>query len=198
MSELNSKLQMVINAPDDDGDCEEAKKALVKSFIKDFIKKSKVGSDEIKRGLGEIYASQLLLSKELYEWALEKIATIPPASIGSSPDSPEEVKEVEMPLFCEDTVYHASLSCVAVSTRDFTNYKVFFTRDVPNHHFEEVSMSNCRDGVDRYLIAKKEKTYFIAFQSESSFSRWQQLYRSFEQGNYAYLSYSAIFCGYSS
>ena len=183
MSELNSKLRILINMPDDDDNCEDPKKAMVKAIIKDFIKKSKVDPEEMKRGLAEIYASELLLSKELYEWALERITAIPPASMRSPADSPEEVKEViEVPLFCEDTVYHASLCCVAVNTRDSSNYKGFFTRDFPNHRFEEVSMSICRDGVDRYLIARKGKTYFIAFQSESSFSKWQQHYRSFEQG----------------
>ena len=182
MSELNSKLQILINVPDKDEHCEESKKVMVKAVVEDFVEKSKVDPEEIKRGLAEIYASELLLSKEIYEWALEKIAAIPPASMRSSPDSPEEVKAVELPLFCEDTVYHASLCCVAVSTRDSSNYKGFFTRDFPNHRFEEVSMSICRDGVDRYLIARKGKTYFIAFKSESSFSKWQQHYRSFEQG----------------
>jgi hypothetical protein len=134
-----------------------------------------------------VYSSELLLSKEVYEWALEAIASIPDVSTArSSPDSSEEESEVEKPLFCEDTVYHASLCCVAVNSRDSTNYKSFFEKDYP-HCFEEVSMSICRDRVDRYLIARKEKTYFIAFQSELSFSKWPELFSSFEQGQLIFL-----------
>ena len=87
-------------------------------------------------------------------------------------------------LFCEDTIYHASLCCFAASTEDSSSYKSFFETDFPNHGFEEVSfsISNEREIVDQYLIARKGKTYFIAFRSEQSFSKWPELYKSFEHG----------------
>lgn len=182
-----------MDLPNSGENCEESKKVVVKAFIEDFIKKSKVDQEEMKRGLAEIYGSELVLSKELYEWALERIASTPKTSTRFSPDSPNEEKEIEEPLFCEDTVYHASLCCVAVNTRDSSSYKDFFKRDFPNHHFEEVSMSISRDGVDRYLLARKGKTYFIAFQSEPSFSKWLQLFISFEQGQFIILYTCSIY-----
>ena len=178
-----------MNVPSSGENREESKMVLVKGVIEDFIKKctqSTITKEEIEKGLTSVYGSELLLSKDVYEWALETVAALPEIHVKSSPGSPEEDSEVEKPLFCEDTVYHASLCCVAVSTRDTTNYKEFFNRDFPNHQFEEASMSRSRDkpNVDRYLIARIGKTYFIAFQSEPSFSLWPQFFVSIEHGEY--------------
>lgn len=186
-SEMNSQLQYLMNVPSSGESRDESKKVLVKGVIEDFIKKcthSTISKEEIEKGLTSVYGSELLLSKEVYEWALETIAALPEMTGKSSPGSPEEDIDVEKPLFCENTVYHASLCCVAVSTRDTSNYKEFFNRDFPNHQFEEASMSISRDkpNVDRYLIARMGRTYFIAFQSEPNFSQWPQLFVSIEHG----------------
>lgn len=183
-----------MNVPSSGETREDSKTVLVKGIIEDFIKRStqsSISKEEIKKSLFSVYGTELLLSKEVYGWALEKVASTPSVAVKSSPDSPEEDKEIEKPLFCEDTVYHASLCCVAVSTKDATNYKKFFDRDYPNHQFEEASLSISRDkeNVDRYLIAKKGKTYFIAFQSEPKFSQWPQLFLSFEHGECTKVSY---------
>ena len=181
-TELNSHLQHLMNVPSRGENCDESKNILVKGIVEDFIEKcsqSKVSQDDIRKGLAKIYGNELLLSKEVYESALEKIAVVPQPSSNSSPDSSEEEQVAELPLFCEDTVYHASLCCLAVSTKDATNFKGFFDREYPNHHFEEASLSQSHD---RYLIAKKGNTYFIAFRSEPSFSEWPKLFKSFEHG----------------
>ncbi len=165
---------------------EESKKSLVQEIIEDFIKKSTrstLNQEEIWRST--VYGTELLFSKEVYEWALEEVASLPQVNVRPpSSDLPDEEQEIEEPLFCEDTVYHASLCCYAVSTKDSSNYKDFFNREYPNHQFEAASLSVSRDreDVDRYLIAKKGKTYFIAFQSEPSFTQWTQLFQSFERG----------------
>ena len=67
-----------------------------------------------------------------------------------------------------------------------TNFKSFFDKEYTCHNFEEASLSISQDrkNVDRYLIAQKEKTIFVAFQSEASFSKWPQLFNSFEHGEY--------------
>ena len=185
MSELNSQLQHLASISASDEDQEESKSIMVKGKLNDFIKKStqsNIDREEIQKSLAEIYGTELLLSKELYEWAQEKIAAIPQASKPRG-NSPKEQRKVEEPLFCEDTVYHASLCCVAVSTKDVNNYDKFFDRDFPNHQFQEASISCTKENVDRYLIARKSKTYFIAFRSEPNFSRWPQLFESFEHGN---------------
>ena len=171
-----------MNFPSRGENCDESKNILVKGIVGDFIEKcsqSKVSQDDVRKGLAKIYGNELLLSKEVYESALEKIAVAPQPSLNSSPDSSEEEQVTELPLFCEDAVYHASLCCLAVSTKDATNFKGFFDRDFPNHHFEEASLSQSHD---RYLITKKGNTYFIAFRSEPSFSEWPKLFKSFEHG----------------
>ena len=160
---------------------------MVKGAVQDFIEKgihSKIDKSEIKKSLSDVYGTELLFSKEVYEWAMDLIASISQISCTNSPESSEEEQENEKPLFCEDTVYHASLCCYAVSTRDANDYKSFFEKDFPNHNFDEVSLSISRDreDVDRYLIAKKGKTYFIAFQSELNFSQWPKQFKSFKQG----------------
>lgn len=175
-----------MNIPSRGENHDESKKVLVKEIVEDFIEKYSQSKDDIRKVLTKIHGNELLLSKEVYEWALEKIAVIPQPSLSSSstPDSSEEEQVMELPLFCEDTVYHASLCCLAVSTRDTTNFKSLFDREFPNHQFEEASLSKSRDGkyIDRYLIARKGNTYFIAFQSEPSFSKWPKLFKSFEHG----------------
>ena len=160
---------------------------LVKGVIQDYIERSvqsKLACAEIRQGLEMVYGTELLFSKEVYEWALEKLASIPQVSLNESTDSPEEEQESEVPLYCEDTVFHASLCCYAVGTRDSSNYRDFFDKDFPCHHFDEVSISIARDreDVDRYLIARKDKTYFISFLSEPKFSQWPELFKSFEHG----------------
>ena len=177
-----------MSMPSSAENCEESKRVLVKAIIDDFTKKcvqSNVDHKEVKKALDEIYGTELLLSKEIYEWALGKIALIP-QPISKSSNSPEGEREVEEPLFCEDTVYHASLCCLAVSTRDANNFKSFFDREYTCHHFEEASLSISQDrkDVDRYLIARKEKIFFVAFQSESSLSKWPQQFNSFEHGKF--------------
>ena len=176
-----------MNVPSRGESRDESKNVLVKGIVEDFIEKcsqSRVSPDDTRKGLVKIYCNELLLSKEVYEWALEKIALIPQPSLSSSPDSSEEeqVTQLQLPLFCEDTVYHASLCCLAVSTKDVINFKGFFDREYPNHHFEEASLSKLSDSIDQYLIARKGNTYFIAFRSEPSFSEWPKLFKSIEDG----------------
>ena len=86
-------------------------------------------------------------------------------------------------VFCDDAVYHATLCSYAVSTCDTKNFKDFF-KDY-HHSFDEASLSIPRDQeVDRYLIARKAKTYFIAFKGELLLSDWQKQFTSFAEGIY--------------
>ena len=187
VSRLTSHLQSLKDVPSSQDKQEESKMILVKGVIQNYIERgvqSELARTEIVQGLEMVYGTELLFSKEVYEWALEKLASIPQVSLNGSPDSPEEEKESEVPLFCEDTVYHASLCCYAVGTRDSSNYKDFFDKDFPCHKFDEVSISIARDkeDVDRYLIARKGRTYFISFLSEPKFSQWPELFTSFDHG----------------
>ena len=159
---------------------DESKSVLMKDMIQQFITKSaqfKASKDQIKEYLTKIYDTDLLLNKEIYEWALQKIIEV--NSNDASPGESEE-KRSEKPLFCEDTVYHASLCCYALGTKDAMSYKKFFHDS--KHHFDELSLSRGdQEDVDRYIIAKRGKTYFLAFLSEPVYSEWLK-YKSFEHG----------------
>jgi hypothetical protein len=161
---------------------EELKMPMIKDVIQQFLKKCikyNISRDEIMTCFSDVYSTELLLNKKLYEWALEEIAAIPDPSSNGSPQASEKEIESVKPLFCEDTVYHASLCCYAVGTKDLANYKKFFSDF--KHQFEELSLSRSCDDVDRYIIARKGKTYFVAFLSEPTFSGWAK-YKSFEHG----------------
>lgn len=114
----------------------------------------------------------------MYEWALKKVKFLNPEVKPKSSDDLEDGKGSEKSLFCEDTVYHASLCCNALETKNVTT---FFGEC--KHQFEELSISRSdRENVDRYLISRKGKTYFIAFLGESVYSEWPKKYTSFEHG----------------
>lgn len=170
----------------DSEDDESSKLALMKSRINKFIKRSmqsNVDRNEVRKGLTKVY-TELLFSKELYEWALDQISLMPEVSSThlKCTTANEENSNTNLPLFCEDTVYHASVCCNAIATQNASNYKNFFQEC--NHNFEEVSMSRSKDreDVDHYLIAKKGKIYFIAFLSEPLYSKWPKNFESFEHG----------------
>ena len=155
--------------------------------MQQFIEKgmqSKADIDEIKNHLSNLY-EDLLLSKEIYEWSLEEISSmIPKVKSTSPPDLSEENRESTKPLFCEENVYYASLCCFALEHKDIIiNYQKVFGE--LQHQFEELSVSRYCDheDVDRYIIARKEKTYFIAFLSEPNYLEWPKVrFISFEQG----------------
>ena len=185
ISKLNCQFELLIDIPGGEEDNEDSKMTLMKSMIQQLIKKgiqSESDREKVKKYLTKLY-SDLFLSKEIYEWALDKInPSVPQISSGSASDAPEEQVESIKPLFCEDTVYHASLCCYAVGTRDATNYTKFFSEN--KHQFDELSLSRSRDNedVDRYILAKKGKTYYLAFLSEPLFSEWLKKFNSFEHG----------------
>ena len=157
-------------------------KYLVECFIKKGFKLN-AEADEIKKYLSKFYAD-LLLTEEIYKWSLETISSLIPEERSTSlPSVPEEDEKSIKPLFCKENVYHASLCCFALATKDIiiNHNKVF---DELQHQFEELSVSRSRDceDVDRYIIARKERTYFIAFLSEPNYLEWPNRFKSFEQG----------------
>ena len=181
LSVLSSKLQLLMDMSSNK-DSEDSTFILMKDVIKQFIVKSfqsKADRKEIEQCLTKVY-TELLFSNRIYEWALEEIASVPEVSSDGSPDEPKEEEDDTRPLFCEDTVYHASLCCCAIGTKDALSYKKFFTDS--KHLFEELSFSHSREDVDRYIIARKGKTYFIAFQSEPFLLEWLKHYDSIEHG----------------
>ena len=123
-----------------------------------------------------------------YELAVQRHEEVVNTSFAVSKQPQQPASE---PLFCKDTIYHASICSRIVSdtTYDAGNYqKAFKNQDVvPGHSFTSVSMSrkkhDPRSKQDRYLVAQKgESTYYFAFQSEPSLSEWGRLFNSFDEG----------------
>ena len=180
--ELLSKVRKFNQQPAE----EEAKATLIKGNIQQFIEtglRAGASKDDVKKVLSELYSSDVLISGDIFEWALSEVSTTAQAVCLQQTSNPSDEKEKLPPLFCKETLYHASLCCYAVSTCDANTYQTFFNKDFPNHSLEEVSLSRSRDReqVDRYLIARHDKTYYVAFQSEPLIAQWPK-FTSFQEG----------------
>ena len=176
--ELVSKVRKLNQQP-----AAETKATLIKETVQEFIEMSlRAGAseNEVKKVLSELYSSDLLLSEDIYEWALSEVST---AAQAVCLEQTSTTSEKLPPLFCKETIYHASLCCYAVSTCDANTYQKFFNEDFPNHSLEEASLSRSQDReqVDRYLIARHDKTYYVAFQSEPLLAQWLK-FTSFQEG----------------
>ena len=184
---LRQQLELLNNVNMLNQQIEESKSTMIKEHVKHFVETSLragASAEDVKKVLSEMYGTDVLVSGEVYEWALSEVsftaeAVCPSQSSGSSSDKEEKLP----PLFCKETLYHASLCCYAVCTRDANTYKDFFNKDFPNHNLEEMSLSLSRDReqVDRYLIARHGKTYYVAFQSEPFLAKWLK-FTSFQEG----------------
>ena len=160
---------------------------MINVAVREYITDSQQsGSTEehIKSHLQELHRKDFLLSEPIYECVLQLLAELfEKAAVdksGYEPISPSATKE---PLFCKDTVYHASICSHAINECDAGNYQKFFkTKEkVPSHSFQEVSISRSKQ--DRYLIARQgESTFYFAFQSEPDLSKWPKLFKSFSKG----------------
>lgn len=143
--------------------------------------------------LDKLHKDELILSADLYKHAQEVAArtyaeTAEDDSDEVTPKAKQPPSRAE-PLFCKDTVYHAGICSLAVSTCDAGNLQGLFKhRDkVPGHSFKEISISRSKQ--DRYLVARQgESTFYFAFQSEPRLSEWPKHYKSFSEGMYSYMS----------
>lgn len=168
--DLTSNLRFLMEMPTSKRG-NDSKLILMKEAVETFIKRgiqSTEDVNEIQKCLDRIYSSDMLITKEVYEWAKEKTSS---SQIVNVIKSPGILEKEATPLFCEDTVYHASLCCCAVCIRNATNYQEFFCKF--EHHFDQLSFSTS-DAIAQYLIARKGKTYYVAFLSEPSFSQWKK------------------------
>ena len=193
MTELKSKLELLKHFKCHEKEDEDSKVTLVKSAVRDYLVKSQQSQSSLSHvveQLRELHERECLITEPaIYKWALqlasEIVVQLPDPD--SSTDQGQESSEIRGPLFCKDTVYHASICSLAVNTHDAGNYLKFFKNKemVPGYSFEEFSISRSKQ--DRYLIARQgESTYYIAFQSEE-LSRWPKLFKSFKKGRNIYL-----------
>ena len=186
MKSLTSELRQQLELLNKVSQQTESKITLIKATLQHYISISLQGgasADDVKKVLSTMYVTDVLVSGEVYEWALDEVSVTAQA-ICLQPLSGSSDKEGKLPpLFCKETLYHASLCCYALCTRDANTYKNFFNEDFPSHHIEEVSLSLSQDQeeVDRYLIAKCGKTYYVAFQSEPLLAQWLK-FTSFQEG----------------
>ena len=162
---------------------------LIQAELRNFIKtcvQSGIRSEQLKEELSGLYSSELLISEDMYKWALQlasdEYSTI--SIIASSSEQESEPRSKVQPLFSKETLYHAGLCCCATSTCDAATYKDFFKRE--GHSLEEASISRMPEidqkKIDRYLIARQGKTYYVAFQSKPHLSQWANEHLSFKEG----------------
>lgn len=147
------------------------------------------GENVIRNQLWILCHKDFDVPTNLRDWAMQEVEEICKRTVVSmnqilnAPKSLPDEKPVESPLFSKDTLYHASLCCHTVSVCTAGNYEVFLNSK--SHLLEEASMSisQCKENVDRYIIARCGNTIFVAFQGEPSLSNWMgNSYTSFING----------------
>ena len=140
----------------------------------------------VQAQLQKLYQEDPLISKDLCKQALEMAAKVFAQSAekcGEIVVSNDKSSFSCEPLFCKDTVYHAGICSLAVTSSTAGDYqKLFKDREkVPGHSFQELSISRSKQ--DRYLIARQgDSTYYFAFQSEPSLLEWPKQFMSFYEG----------------
>ena len=149
--------------------------------------KAERGKELIRNNLWTLCHKDFSVPSDLREWAMQEIEVIlkrMSITVDQPPITPMSEENVEPPFFSKDTLYHASLCCHAVSTCTAGNFEAFFNSKC--HLLQEVSMSisQDKDNVDRYIIATRDDTIYMAFQSEPTLSSWMDSpYVSFNEGN---------------
>ena len=162
-------------------------KESIEHYIETTLKAGSVKPDDLQAEMHSLCHRDLLVPTSIRSWVLEQVKEIKKRLSGTvalpeSPSQPEPVAEPE--LFCKDTLYHASICCHVSSSCTPENFKGFLNQQLLGHSLEQVSMSIPQDSenVDGYLIAKRENTVYVAFQSDPTLSLWLKKHASFEDG----------------
>lgn len=161
----------------------------IKDSIQRFIDNSldsRVPLDQVKSEMKDLCDKEFAVPHALCSWAMGQVE-----EMGQKMASQLEVsqplallKEIdqEPPLFCKDTIYHAGLCCLAVTTCNSENVANFFSHKNPQHNFKEVSFCQGNSSFKTYLITMKENTIYVAFQGEPALTKWIEESDSFEDG----------------
>ena len=175
----------------------EAKHSIMREYIERHLKLSlETGANrmELTTLLKSLCYEELLVPTKLHEWCFAKLnelcqplekeaQTVPRQATGLPPKEP-----VIPPLFCKEVVYHAALLCDVIVQSNARHYAAFLKKQPTGHYFEEISVSNPSSDdlvTEKYVIAKHDKTLYIAFGGESHLSDWKANYTSFEEGTCA-------------
>ena len=187
---LKDELRMYQTALARPNASEAALVTCIKNTVEHYIETTLKGLVKPETLEEEMYAlchRDLLVPYHTRPWVLEQVqeinkrllATLPIPESHSQSDPVAEPK-----LFCKDTLYHASLCCHVASSCTPQNCKSFLNQQLPGHMLGELSMSILQENgnVDRYLIAKRENTVYVAFQSVPTLSLWLKKHSSFDDG----------------
>ena len=150
---------------------------------------------ELNTLLKSLCYEELLVPTKLHGWCFEQLDELckmldkdgqatPKQSTGAPPKEP-----IVPPLFCKEVVYHAALLCDVINQRNDEDYTKFLEKQPTGHYFEEISISNPSSEdliTEKYVIAKHDKTLYVAFCGEPHLSDWRGKYTSFEEGTCAY------------
>ena len=195
MKRVQAKLAVLIKMTYESDDNVEAKLALIKEAVKDFIKKCQqtaVDPADIKHHLKMLCYMDVCIPTSLHDWCFECLkelfkqheqqvtSTVLPTA------SPVPQKTDAPSLFNKEIVYHSMFLCAAVDTSDESNFERNLSRLPTGHSFEQISMSFEKNMIDRCIIAKKKKILFVVFRGEPSLHKWCKKYASFTQGYTAY------------
>ena len=182
LANLKEKLIKLKSLMDSDTSHEDVA-PLIKNAIEAFIKKSiqlNVPVDDIKRDLASM---NILIDESEQSWSINRADELATTS-AERPDVcdslPAATRDSKL-ILNKEIVHHASLCCLMVSTADKEQLITTHNR----HLLEEISISKARDGeVDRYLIARNGKTYYVAFKGELILENWKKQFKSFEEGEF--------------
>ena len=166
----------------------------MKEFISRFIQqsiKSEESCENIRKSLEEICLVDMLVPLKLHDWCFaefeKRSSEFSAISITDIQCADPNLDKI-LPLFSKENVYHAILLSSVVFLHDTQNYQSFFKKNP--HTFDEVSMSDGSQKenklIERYLIARKGKTLFVAFCGEAELSSWQDKYKSLDEGKKYY------------
>jgi len=159
------------------------KVSMIKVVLREYVTESQHSGSTKEHVEGHLQdRSDFLLSEPICKWALQLVAeTFEKTAVDELSCEPLSPSASCGPLFCKDTVYHASICCHVIHECDAGDYLKFFKTKVPGHSFQAISISRSKQ--DRYLIARQgDSTYYFTFQSEPDLPKWPKLFKSFSEG----------------
>lgn len=141
---------------------------LIKSRIKDhFIKchEEDMKVEMIRQHLIEL-DQDALIPQDVIDWCYDELDKIHDGEAVTKPSPPLASKSVDEqePLFCKETVYHASLCALVVM-------KGIDILGSVGHNFKKVSLSKSQHHKLSMAI-KDDDVVYIAFQGETNIEKW--------------------------
>ena len=189
LSQTIDTLKHLVNVKSD------RKAGVIEDVISNFVVtsiQSGMYQEQVQAQLQRLHKQELLITedvlKEAEKQVVEECAKRTPAIVVATHSA--DSTALCTPLFCKDTIYHASICSHVVSTCDAGDYqKLFKNKDVvPGHSFRAVSLSRTKKIT--FLIAQTgESTYYFAFKGEPNLLQWTKQFKSFNEGRWSHFQY---------